>query len=89
MYQTGTSLTREGLDYEFTVVLELDLKHQALVSKDRTGLFMDKPPFIITSGTGKIIREWCSKEVVHSNTPQPERSSINNLNLTEHGTSTG
>lgn len=82
-------ITREGLDYEFTVVLELDLKHNAVSSKDRTGLFMDKPSFIITSGTGKIIREWCSKEVVHSNTPQPERSSINNLNLTGHGTSTG
>ena len=36
-------VTREGLDYEFTIVLELDLKHQATATKDRTQLFMDKP----------------------------------------------
>ena len=41
-------VTREGLDYEFTIVLELDLKHQATATKDRTQLFMDKPSFIIT-----------------------------------------
>jgi hypothetical protein len=49
-------VTREGLDYEFTFVLELDLKHQATATKDRTQLFMDKPSFMITPGAGKIIR---------------------------------
>jgi len=29
-------VTREGMDHEFTVVLELDLKHNAQASKDRT-----------------------------------------------------
>jgi len=53
-------VTREGLDYEFTVVLELDLKHQATATKDRTGLFMDKPSFIITQETGKHILTWCN-----------------------------
>jgi hypothetical protein len=54
-------VTREGLDYEFTIVLELDLKHQAIATKDRTQLFMDKPSFIITPETGKIISDWCKK----------------------------
>jgi hypothetical protein len=53
-------VTREGLDYEFTIVLELDLKHMATATKDRTGLFMDKPSFIITPDTGKRILNWCN-----------------------------
>lgn len=53
-------ITREGVDYEFTVVLDLDLKHQATASKDRTGLFMDKPSFVIGNDTGLIIKNWCS-----------------------------
>ena len=53
-------VTREGMDYEFTVVLDLDIKHNAHATKDRTGLFMNKPEFLITSDTGKTIRDWCN-----------------------------
>lgn len=53
------AVQRDGLDYEFTLVFELDIKHFSLASKDRTGLFMDKPEFIINSATGTKIREWC------------------------------
>ena len=52
-------VTREGMDYEFTLVFELDLKHQATATKDRTGLFMDKPSFMISTDTGKLILNWC------------------------------
>lgn len=52
-------VTREGMDYELTVVFELDIKHQATSTKDRTGLFMDKPQFLITPETGQIIADWC------------------------------
>ena len=52
-------ITREGLDYEMTVVLDLDLKHNAVASKDRTGLFMNKPHFKVTTSTGKKIKQWC------------------------------
>lgn len=52
-------VTRDGMDYEFTIVLDLDLKHNATASKDRTGLFMDKPQFIITEITGERIKTWC------------------------------
>lgn len=54
-------ITRDGMDYEFALVFELDLKHNAIATKDRTGLFMDKPQFIITSATGTTIREWCNQ----------------------------
>lgn len=53
-------VTREGLDYEFTLVFELDLKHQATATKDRTGLFMDKPSFMISQATGQRILNWCN-----------------------------
>jgi len=56
-------ITRDGMDYEFTVVFDLDLKHNGTASKDRTGLFMDKPPFVITQGTGKRILKWCDNGV--------------------------
>lgn len=52
-------VTREGLDYEFTLVLDIDIKHQATASKDRTNLFMDKPQFMISDKTGEQIRNWC------------------------------
>jgi AAA domain len=53
-------VTREGMDYEFTLVFELDIKHQATATKDRTGLFMDKPSFLITTETGQRIANWCN-----------------------------
>lgn len=52
-------ITRDGFEYELTVNLELDQLHNATSSKDRTGLFADKPSFIITEKTGKLIKEWC------------------------------
>lgn len=54
-------ITREGFEYELTVNFELvNDKHLVNVSKDRTGLFTDKPEFIINSATGKKLREWCN-----------------------------
>lgn len=54
-------ITRDGMDYEFTIVFDLDLKHNASASKDRTGLFMDKPEAIITREYGGRILQWCNK----------------------------
>jgi len=56
-------ITREGLDYEFTLVVELDIKHNATATKDRTGVFMDKPPWMITSATGQRIKSWCMADI--------------------------
>lgn len=58
------AVQRDGLDYEFTLVFDVDIKHFAVSSKDRTGLFMGKPEFIINSGTGKRILEWCNSGTV-------------------------
>ena len=52
-------VTREGFEYEVTTNLELDQRHNATASKDRTGLFMGQPPFVPSEETGKKILEWC------------------------------
>lgn len=52
---------RDGTDYEFTLVLDLDIKHNAVASKDRTGLFMDKPEFRLTPAIGEQILAWCQQ----------------------------
>jgi hypothetical protein len=53
------AVTREGFEYELSVSLDVDTDHKASASKDRTGLFMDQPSFIITPETGKQILNWC------------------------------
>lgn len=54
------SIQRDGMDYEFTIVFDIDIKHFATCSKDRTNLFTGKPEFIITEETGKTILNWCN-----------------------------
>lgn len=53
-------VTREGMDYEFTLVLEIDIKNHATATKDRTSLFINKPSFVITPATGSQILDWCN-----------------------------
>lgn len=54
-------ITRDGFEYELTINFELvNENHLAKASKDRTGLFMNKPEFLITSQTGKMILDWCN-----------------------------
>jgi hypothetical protein len=48
---------REGMEYEMSVVFDVAMNHEAAVSKDRTGLFVDKI-FKITPETGETIKTW-------------------------------
>ena len=54
------AVMRDGIDYEYTIVFDVNMKHQATTSKDRTNLFVNKPEFIITPDTGKAILDWCN-----------------------------
>ena len=54
------SVQRDGLEYEFTLVFDLDMKNNASASKDRTGLFFGKPEQKLSVETGKLIRDWCN-----------------------------
>lgn len=57
------SITRDGMDYEFTLVFDIDIKHHAVSSKDRTGLFARAPQFVINEKTGERVRKWCGQSV--------------------------
>ena len=48
---------RDGIEYDFSIVFDIAMNHEAEASKDRTGLFTDKI-FKITDQTGKIILKW-------------------------------
>lgn len=51
------AVQREGVEYEFTVVLDLEHeKHYAVASKDRTRLFPE--PHVITTATGEKLAAW-------------------------------
>jgi len=56
-------VTRDGMDYEFTLVFDLDNTLRAKATKDRTQLFFGKPEFIPTVDTGAVILKWCSQGV--------------------------
>jgi len=55
------SITRDGMDYEFTIVLDLDIAHHCSASKDRTGLFVNEPSFKASQETGEKISSWCNE----------------------------
>ena len=55
---------RDGFDYEMTVAFEIIAdNHLAKTSKDRTQMFDGKPEFVLSSETGRMIKEWCEAGV--------------------------
>jgi hypothetical protein len=58
-------IARDGTEYEFTLVWDLDLAHQATASKDRTRLFDGKIQ-MLTEADGKALAEWLTTD-----DPQP------------------
>jgi hypothetical protein len=65
------SVQRDGLEYEYTLAFDLDIKNQATVSKDRTGLFFGKHSFTPSIETGQMISQWCNSGL----TIQPDQLS--------------
>ena len=51
---------RDSYDYEVMLAFDIVNKnHMAKASKDRTGLFVNLPEFVITPETGRMILNWC------------------------------
>ena len=46
------SVQRDGLEYEFTLVFDLNMKNNAIASKERTGLFEGKQEMKLSDETG-------------------------------------
>lgn len=81
-------ITRDGFEYELTINFELvNDNHLAKASKDRTGLFMNKPEFVITPETGKLLLNWCNSgiaETANIATPAKNESINKQEQITEH-----
>lgn len=52
------AITRDEVDYEFSVWFDLDIRNTAEATKDRTELFKGKPDFRITKETGSMMKVW-------------------------------
>ncbi len=72
---------RDGLEYEFTVFMEMSQDHYANASKDNTGIF-EGVPFIPTEEHGKALRGWLESGKGEPITPpplqQPKQKAPNN-----------
>jgi hypothetical protein len=67
---------REGMEYEFTVMLDVDMHHIASASKDRTSLF-DGRFFKIGKETGEELLQWLetgSEAPVRETADEPDMS---------------
>lgn len=55
-------IQREGFEYELTANFNIDREgHLTIASKDRTGLFIDRDPFLVTVKTGEELLNWNMK----------------------------
>ena len=54
------AIQRPEMEYEYTLVFDLDMKNHATASKDRSGLFFGKPEHKLSVETGKLIKDWCN-----------------------------
>jgi hypothetical protein len=64
---------REGVEYEFTVYIELSQEHVAVASKDRTNLF-DGKYFTPSEQTGVTLMEWLNKPATTSAAVAPNET---------------
>jgi len=75
-------IQREGFDYEFTLVFDVQMDHKATVSKNRTGLFGDRVLNIADKKVAADIKTWLEDgkpiEVVSAPTvaPRPIQSAV-------------
>jgi hypothetical protein len=55
---------RDGVEYEFTTVLDISHEtHHAIASKDRTKLFSNSDPVVLSEETGKALLNWLDSGV--------------------------
>lgn len=60
----GTAaIQREGMDYEFDIVMDINLDHQAIVTKTRMNSIADKVFSPIDAKVGKLIKAWADEGI--------------------------
>lgn len=66
-------IQRDGMEYEFTTVFDVDMSHTAATSKDRTGLFTDEVSQI-TEQHGQRLKGWLAGGAAQVPAPPPHES---------------
>jgi hypothetical protein len=77
------AVQRDDVSYEFTIVFDIDIKHFAKTSKDRTNLFSGRPEFIINTSTGKRILDWCTSPIKEQEVEQKIKECLSVSSLME------
>jgi len=72
-------ILREGMEYEFTVVLDISSEHVATSTKDRTGLF-DGQFFVPGRETGQKILSWLRQGSNNQHDPACDKQEPNSQN---------
>lgn len=68
------TVTRDGFEYEVTLAFTIDRDtHTVKADKDRTGLFENREPFVITPDTGRELIAWAQ-----SGAPPSRREELQN-----------
>lgn len=71
---------RDGIEYEFTVVLDLVHDgHYATATKDRTRLFAGQDPQIITQATGGMLMNWLTSGKADKTITNEQRDMLQDL----------
>ena len=66
-------IQRDGMEYEFTVFMDIDQNHIASSTKDRTTLF-DGQYFKPSTQTGKVLMEWLEQTPEAHTSEKPENT---------------
>jgi hypothetical protein len=72
-------IMRDNIEYEFSTIFEIDSNHLAYSDKDRTELFIQKPPFKITEETGRKLKGWLNGNVPEVVSKEPAKGPAHQL----------
>jgi len=72
------AVTKDGVDYEFTLNFDVDINNFATATKDRTAIFKGRPEFKIDTDTGLKIKQWCDMGIDFEHQEQQKKDSLNN-----------
>jgi hypothetical protein len=75
---------RDGMEYEFTCVMDVDIDHKATATKDRTTLFADWRD-TITEATGRLLQGWLDSGAEPFNVADQAREACKAAGLTSEG----
>lgn len=71
---------RDGVEYEFTTVLDLmHESHLATATKDRTRLFMGADPQVINKDTGVLLNDWLNSGKADKTITPAQRDALQDL----------